>query len=276
MLHYLNGIESGDTLSGRRSAGKRAATKNKRIAKQVERKAKREINKRPLIKKAFNLLPPVAAVNLIKRKIEQNKKKPFAAGQLAQYKSLKNELAKRRKNLFKKKGDPILIDEETINKAPILQQEIENDQLMQEVDDEIATELALEEESADLGIYYPMESLSGKAERKKRREEKAASKVEKRRAKAQLKRDKGEAKKTRATRPRKSGKEIFSDVLDSTKQGLETYKQFKGQGSEEESMPIDQTAERTAAPTFFEKNKMLIIGGGLAAAIGFYFVTKKK
>lgn len=275
MLHYLNGIESEDSLSGRRS-GNRAAAKAKRISKQVEKRAKKELNKRPLLKKAFSLLPPVAAVNLIKRKIAANKNKPFAATQLTQFRALKNEQAKRRKNLFKRKGDPILLDEETINQAPVLQDEIENDQLQMEVENEIETEQELEEQAADLGIYYPMNYLSGKADRKQRREEKAKSKVEKRNAKAQLKRDKGEAKKTRAARPRKSGKEIFSDVLDSTKQGLETYKQFKGQGSEEESMQTDQAAERTAAPTFFEKNKMLIIGGGLAAAVGIYFVTKKK
>jgi hypothetical protein len=283
MLHYLNGMENENSLSGRRSSGKRAAKRAVTTAQRAEKRAKETAlraaktikNKKPLLKRAFNLLPPVAAINLIKRKIEENKKKPFAASQIAQYKSLKNELANRRKNLFKKKGDPILIDEETINEAPVLQDEIENDQIAMEVEDEIQTEQELEEESAEMGIYYPMPSLSGKKERAARKQEKSASKVEKRNAKAQLKRDKGEAKKTRAARPRKSGKEIFDTVLDSAKSGLKVYQDFKG-GAPADGMMTEESGEKMAAPSFFEKNKMLLIGGGLAAAVGLYFVTKKK
>jgi len=285
MLHYLNGMEN-DSLSGRRSSGKRAAKQavttaqsaEKRARATARRAAKTIKNKKPLLKRAFNLLPTVAAVNLIKRKIEENKKKPFAASQLAQYKSLKNELANKRKKMFKKKGNPILIDEQTINEAPVLQDEIENDQLAMEIEDEIQTEQALEEESAEMGIYYPMPSLSGKAERATRRKEKSASKVEKRNAKAQLKRDKGEAKKTRAAKPRKSGKEIFSDVLDSAKKGANAVNQFKSgqQFTDTESQETNQQAETRNEGSFFEKNKMLFIAGGLAAAVGIYFITKKK
>lgn len=99
------------------------------------------------------------------------------------------------------------------------------------------------------------------------RRDKKRAKVEGKKAKADTKRAKGEAKKMKAqakidkaNRP-KTGK--GSELLD---KAIDTAKGF-AKGGKEESAP---------EPTFFEKNKMLIIGGGAVVALGLFMAMRKK
>ena len=234
------------------------------------------VKKKTILKKAFAVLPTAMAIKLAKQVIAKNKNKPRSASQNTQNRALKSAVMKKRRAVFIKKGDPILLDEQQIEQAPVQEQEIEDGLIDQEVDNEIDQEERFEEDNAEMGIYFP-DSLSGKADRKARKEaklDKKKAKTEKIRAKAQLKKDKGEAKKTRAEKGGKSGKEMFSDVLDSAKKGVSLYKDIKGGGSgETESEPSGSGSGSSGMPM----KKILIYGGiGLAVVLGGFMLMKRK
>ena len=255
MLGYLNGLGR-----ARKSSGSTTKTKT-------------------LLKKAFKVLPVAVAVKVAKKVIAKNKTKPRSASPNTQFRALKNAVAQKKAQTFIKKNKTLFLDDTDLTETPTAEENIIDDQINQEVENEIETEEAFEEEQADLGVYYPS-SIGGKADRKARREakiEKKKSKTDIRKAKAQLKLDKGEAKKMRAGRERKSGRDMFKDVVDSAKEGLSVYSQFKGGGDPQSNMPNIRTGEETGEQTFFEKNKtMLIVGGAGLLVAGFLLMKNKK
>lgn len=246
--------------------------------RKTKKTAPAQARKKTIIKKAFSILPPVMAVKLVKQVIAKNKNKPRAASQNTQLRALKNAIAQKKAQTFIKKNKSLMLDDADLNETPVSEQKIVDDQIEQEVENEIETEEFFEDEQADLGVFYPM-SLSGKADRKAKKEaklDKKKAKTEKIRAKAQLKIDKGQAKKDRALKPRANLKDITSTVLDTVKSGVSVFKDIKGGGSGEGS---GEGTERTAAqtePSFFEKNKTMLILGGVALLGGAFLLMKKK
>jgi len=120
------------------------------------------------------------------------------------------------------------------------------------------------EEMAGIGVYYPVE-ISGKKGREKRqlKKEKKQAKTDKTKAKSELKRAKGQAKLEKARAGGGKFKESFDKALDTAGKFLD-----KKKGGGEEEAP---------APSFFEKNKtMLIIGGVAVLGIGAFMMMKKK
>jgi hypothetical protein len=245
--------------------------------RRAKKTAPAQARKKTIIKKAFSLLPPVMAVKLVKKVIAKNKNKPRAASQNTQLRALKNAIAQKKAQTFIKKNKTLMLDDADLNETPVSEQNIIDDQIEQEVENEIETEEFFEDEQADLGVFYPM-SLSGKADRKAKKEaklDKKKAKTEKIRAKAQLKIDKGQAKKDKALRPRANLKDITSTVLDTVKSGVSVFKDIKGGGSGEGS---GEGTERTAQtePSFFEKNKTMLIVGGAGLLVAGFLLMKKK
>lgn len=258
MLGYLNGV----------GALKRSGSTSKtKVRAKLKAKA-------PLLKKAFAVLPPVLAVKVAKQVIAKNKNKPRSASQLTQQRALKNSLAKTKANLFIKKNKTMMLDDTDLTETPELEQSIDDQLMDQEVENEIEQEQEFTEAEQDLGIIYNTGSLSGKAERKAKKQ----AKIEKKQAKTELKKAKATAKINRSTRERKSGKDIFSDVLDSAKKGLAVYKDFKGTGSGETETETG-SGSRTANPeseSFFAKNKTMLLIGGAGLVVGAILLLKKK
>lgn len=247
MLGYLNGLGR-----ARKSSGSTTKTKT-------------------LLKKAFKVLPIAVAVKVAKKVIAKNKTKPRSASQNTQFRALKNAVAQKKAQTFIKKNKTLFLDDTDLTETPTAEENIIDDQINQEVENEIETEQAFEDDQADLGVYYPS-SIGGKAERKARKE----AKTDKIKSKAELKRAKGEAKKMRASQPRKSGKDMFKDVVDSAKEGLDVYNQIKGGGSGGQNFE-NRTGDETGEQTFFEKNKtMLIVGGAGLLVAGFLLMRNKK
>jgi hypothetical protein len=246
--------------------------------RRAKKTAPSQSRKKTIIKKAFSLLPPVMAVKLVKQVIAKNKNKPRAASQNTQMRALKNAIAQKKAQTFIKKNKSLMLDDADLNETPVSEQNIIDDQIEQEVENEIETEEVFEDEQADLGVFYPI-SLSGKAERKARQEaklDKKKAKTEKIRAKAQLKIDKGQAKKDRALRPRANLKDITSTVLDTVKSGVSIYKDIKGGGSGEGGPEGSTIRTVETEPSFFEKNKTMLIVGGAGLLVAGFLLMKKK
>jgi len=264
MLGYLNGI-------GR--AKRSGSTTKTKVKAKLKAKA-------PLLKKAFAVLPPVLAVKVAKQVIAKNKNKPRSASQLTQQRALKNSLAKTKANLFIKKNKTMMLDDTDLTETPEVEQSIDDQLMDQEVTNEIEQEEAFEEADQDLGIIYETGNLSGRADRKAQRKEKKQAKIEKKKAKTELKKAKATAKINRSTRERKSGKDMFADVLDSAKKGLAVYKDFKGGGSgETDNEAGSGSGERMANPeseSFFAKNKTMLLIGGAGLVVGAILLLKKK
>lgn len=258
MLGYLNGI-------GR----VRPSSQTKKTKTRVIKKAT------PILKKAFALLPPAVAITVAKKVIAKNKRMPNSASQLTQQRALKNQLAQTKAKLFVQKNKSLMLDDENLTETPAVEQTYEDQLMDQEVENEIQQEEEFKEAEEDLGIIYNTGFLSGKAERKAKKE----AKVDKKKAKTELKRAKSTAKINRSSRPKKSGKEIFDDVLDSAKKGYKVYSDIKGGKSEDDEIPNAPTTGRTANQTeegFFAKNKTMILIGGGILAIGAVLLLKGK
>ena len=270
MLGFLNGIG--------RAKRSGSTTKTKTRVNQLKAKAKAQAIKRatPVLKKAFAVLPPVMAVKVAQQVIAKNKMKPKAASQLTQQRALKNQLAKTKAKLFIQKNKTMMLDDTDLTETPELEQNIDDQLMDQEVENEIEQEEEFREAEEDLGIIYDNGFLSGKAERKAKKQ----AKIERKQAKTELKKAKATAKINRSTRERKSGKDIFSDVLDSAKKGIAVYKDFKGGGSsEEDGTPTDPRTGRTGQQTeesFFAKNKTMLLIGGAGLVVGAILLLKNK
>lgn len=117
-----------------------------------------------------------------------------------------------------------------------------------------------EEEGEGMGVQLFPESLSGKAERKARKQ----AKTEKIKAKASAKTASGEAKKMRAqakqTKAEKGGGGAWKDIAEAGK-GL---------------LKKDEGGAPAPEPSWFEKNKMLVIGGGALLLVGGFMLMRKK
>jgi len=275
MLGYLNGIgrakRSGSTT--------KTKVKGKLMAK-AKAKAMAIKKATPVLKKAFAVLPPVMAVKVAQQVIAKNKMKPRSASQLTQQRALKNQLAKTKAKLFVQKNKTMMLDDQDLTETPELEQNIDDQLLDEEVENEIEQEQEFEEAEQDLGIIYETGNLSGRADRKAQRKEKKQAKIEKKKAKTELKKAKATAKVNRSTRERKSGKDMFADVLDSAKKGLAVYKDFKGGGSgETETEAGSGSGSRMANPeneSFFAKNKTMLLIGGAGLVVGAILLLKNK
>lgn len=131
--------------------------------------------------------------------------------------------------------------------------------------------------------------LAGKrADRRKEKQSdkhlKKESKTAIKNAKADKKIKSGDAKLNRSTRDRKSGKEMFNDVIDSAKQGVETYKSIKGGNDNTPDTPETAGKKADAEESEFYtimghqiKKSYAIVGGiAIAGAVGYgiYKATK--
>jgi LPXTG-motif cell wall-anchored protein len=226
--------------------------------------------KKTILKKAFAVLPPVMAIKVAKKIIASNKNKPRAASQNTQMRALKNAVAQQKAKVFVKKNKALFLDDADLNQVPATEENIIDSQIDQEVENEIEMEEEFSDEQADLGIYYPT-MISGKADRKAKKQ----AKIEKKKSKTDLRKAKAEAKVNKSKKDKKSGKDIFKDVLDSAKSGLAVYKDFKGGTTKEgdETLPTDNSKENES---FMSKNKTLLILGGVAVLGGAFLLLRKK
>lgn len=253
MLNYLNGI--GATRHKKHVTPKRSAGKFKGA-----------------LKKVTNVLPPVVAARAAKKLMQ--KSSPLNAIRIK--KALKES---RKRAVFQDAGEPLMIEQEI---APVeteimeqADQEIrdgENEVMEQEFPDAEGTPDS-ETDGADMGVIFPDIQISGKAERKQRRQlkaEKKQAKTEKKKATAELRRARGQAKLIKAEKGGGSGQFL--------QQGLDIAKGFisKKQGGGDVTETTDSGTSQPTQESFFQKNKMLILGGGALLLLGGAFLLKRK
>ena len=265
-LQYLSGIGANRKRSssggggGRKSQAKRSgpgASKYKGALRRIVKAAPKN---------------PVAAARAAKNLMRKHS--PLNAIRIK--KTLRQT---RQRQVFEEQGEPLFVEQEQLEPqdAP---QEIDNyaeDAQSEGVEEVDAQEFDTagspddEDSGADMGVIYPddMSALSGKRSDKKQAKkassakgQKKAAKTDKTKAKSELKRSKGQAKLEKAKAGGGKFKESFDKALDTAGKYLD-----KGKGGD---------AADEKEPTWFEKNKMLVIGGGAALLIGGFLLMKKK
>jgi len=252
MLTYLNGI--GAPRRRKSSGGASPARTTRRAGAGKFKGALQKLSK----------LPPAQAVRMARKIV----KKASPLNKIRIKKALKQT---RVREVMEEQGEPLMLD--TAQASPdFINQENAEEQAegAEEVNEEEFPEPAdseeIIEENADLsGVYYPAE-ITGKArkEKKQLKKEKKTAKTDKTKAKSELKRSKGQAKLERAKAGGGKFKESFDKALDTAGKFLDKKKAGAGE-------------EDTKEPSFFEKNKtMLIVGGVAVLGLGAFMMMKKK
>ena len=252
MLQYMSGIEIG------RSRGKsKSSSKPGKVNKASRKKALK--NFKGGLKKLSKMSP--------KEQIQYAKslkKKYSPLNKMRMQKAIREQ---RKKELQIEQGEPFSVEmPPTPQGEEFVDQEGEQDE-QNGVDEINEAEFPNEEGSpesesegegmGDNMLHYP--GFSGSLSKEKKR-----AKIDRKKSKSELTRAKGTSKiekaKAKSIKAEKGGSGKGKELLD-------TAKSLLSKGGDEEKAPEQ---------SFFEKNKMLILGGGAVAVLGIVMLMKKK